>query len=152
MNELTGGCHCGNVVVAATFAKALDAYQPRLCDCTFCSKHGAAYVSDSAGSLSIRIKDDQRVARYRQGNEIAQFLLCANCGVLIGAWFATDGRLYGAVNANVFDGKPRFGDVKTVSPRKLAADEKVARWKALWFADVTINTPVNVSSSPPLAR
>ena len=44
-----------------------EAYNPRACDCDFCSKHGAAYVSDPKGALRIRLKEEGQTSRYRQG-------------------------------------------------------------------------------------
>jgi hypothetical protein len=140
MHELNGGCHCGNIVVTAKLGGVPGSYIPRACDCSFCRKHGAAYISDAQGSLLIRASRQSVLTEYRQGSRKAQFRLCATCGVLIGGFFESAGRLYGAVNVAVFDGTPRFGATTAASPQRLAPGDKVARWKELWFADVRIET------------
>jgi hypothetical protein len=57
--------------------------------------------------------------------------------VLLGPLFRDAGRLYAAVNANVVEGVA-FGAQQPVSPRMLGADDKVKRWKELWFSNVTV--------------
>ena len=140
MYRMSGGCHCGNILVDLELARAPDTYNPRACDCDFCRKHCAAYVSDSRGSLLIRIKDERHSGRYPQGSGIAECLLCTNCGVLVGALYRNDGRLYAAVNVKVVDGRTNFGAEQPVSPKTLSASEKVNRWQDIWFANVSIVT------------
>jgi hypothetical protein len=140
MHTMKGGCHCGNLRVTAELTALPAAYCPRICDCEFCRKHAAAYVSDPQGSLLIRVDDERAVARYRQGNGLAEMLLCANCGVLIGAVFQDERALYGVVNARVLDGWQDFGARQVVSPKTLSGEQKVSRWQQLWFADVKIDS------------
>jgi len=138
MHTLSGGCHCGSIRVELALPQPPDTYHPRACDCEFCRKHGAAYVSDPQGSLRIRIADAQHAGRYRQGSGVAELLLCRNCGVLVGALYRADARLYGAVNARVIQPGASFGSEQPVSPRTLTASDKVRRWQDIWFADVSI--------------
>jgi len=138
MHTMKGGCHCGNLRVTANLTSLPAAYRPRACDCDFCRKHAAAYVSDPQGSLLIRVDDERAVARYRQGNGLAEMLLCANCGVLIGAVYRDEGALYGVVNAKVLDGWQDFGAAQVASPKTLSAEQKVSRWQGIWFSNVTI--------------
>jgi len=132
-----GGCYCGNVRLEIELTRELPYYQPRACDCGFCSKHGAAYLSDPQGSLRIRIADPAATTRYRQGNELAEMLLCNQCGVLVGALYQADGRTYATVNVRAIEGNWPFGQPQSVAPRLLSGAQKVARWRSLWFADVT---------------
>ena len=81
MNRHAGGCHCGALRFEFSTGQALAAFVPRACDCDFCTRHRAAWVSDPAGSLRIDA-DGARLRRYRQGSGQADFLLCAECGVL----------------------------------------------------------------------
>jgi hypothetical protein len=140
MHVLSGGCHCGNLLVRVELTRAPDTYSPRACDCDFCRKHGAAYVSDPQGALRIRISDGQFAGRYRQGSGVAELLFCRNCGVLIGALYRGEQRLYGVVNAGVLDGRDGFGAEQPVSPQRLSPGDKVTRWQNIWFADVSIVT------------
>lgn len=118
--------------------RAPETYNPRACDCDFCHKHNAAYVSDPQGSLGFWIKDKQHCGRYHQGSGIAEFLFCTNCGVLIGVLYRNDGQLYAAVNAKAVDGGKAFGAQQSVSPKVLSDNEKVKRWQEVWFSNVSI--------------
>lgn len=137
MQKLGGGCHCGNIRVELELTRTAGTYNPRACDCDFCRKHRAAYVSDPQGSLLILIRDERDCGRYAQGSGRAELLLCRNCGVLVGPLYPEAGRLYAAVNANVVEGVA-FGAQQPVSPRTLSADDKVKRWKEVWFSNVTV--------------
>lgn len=141
MYNLKGGCHCGNIVVEMALPRAPEQYSPRACDCDFCRKHGAAYLSDPQGSLVIRVQDQRQVGAYRQGSGIAECMLCRNCGMLVGVVYRAEGQLYATVNSRVMDGEPHFGEVRLVSPRLLSPAQKVERWQELWFADVMILSP-----------
>ena len=138
MSTLKGGCHCGNIQLEVELTRAPGTYNPRACDCDFCTKHSAAYLSDPKGFLTIRMKDESQVGRYRQGNALAEFLICSNCGVLVGVTYEDEGRLYGAANAKAIQGGRGFGPEQTVSPKTLSGDQKVSRWQDVWFPDVTI--------------
>src|SRR6185312_13731802 len=72
MHKLKGQCHCGNVRVEIELVRSPETYNPRACDCDFCSKHAAAYVSDPQGSLLMQVRDDAGISRYRQGSGAAE--------------------------------------------------------------------------------
>jgi hypothetical protein len=138
-----GGCHCGQLRVA--FSTELDPASiiPRACDCSFCQKHGAAYVSDPAGQLSVMMKSSDALHRYQQGSNTAEFLLCDRCGVLVAVVFVHNARIYGAVNARSLEGPTGFGSAVPASPQLLASGEKIARWSQLWVPDVELVTSGN---------
>ena len=132
MNAHAGGCHCGALRFEFSTGQALAAFVPRACDCDFCTRHRAAWVSDAAGSLRIEA-DGARLRRYRQGSGQADFLLCAECGVLVAVMARTDdGRLLGAANRNAFDDRVAFGGETTVSPQQFEPGAKRSRWSQLW--------------------
>jgi len=128
-----GGCHCGSVRWQFASPLALASFVPRACDCDFCSRHRAAWISDPAGALRIRAREEG-LQRYRQGSGQAEFLMCRECGVLV-AVVATGegGRLLGAANLNAFDARAGFAGEAIVSPRLLTADAKLARWNDAWM-------------------
>lgn len=138
MNSITGSCHCGNVQMVLGLTQDPSAYQPRACDCSYCTRHAAAYLSDPEGSLSLEIKDERRLKLYRQGSNTADFLLCQDCGVLIGVSYREGAETYMAVNARILDHDATLGQEVSASPQKLSADEKMARWKKLWFRGVAL--------------
>lgn len=134
MTSLThaGGCHCGALRWTLDTLHSLDEFAPRACDCDFCTRHRAAWVSDSQGILRIRAKPSE-LQRYRQGSGQAEFLVCRTCGVLVAVIAATaDGQLRGAVNRNAFDRREEFPASVVVSPQRLEPDAKLARWSQLW--------------------
>ena len=133
-----GNCHCGNIQLEFLSARPPSEFRPRSCDCSFCLKHGATYVSDPAGSLVITVREQTELNRYRQGSKSAEFLVCKTCGVLAAVMFSEDAGLYAAVNCRVIEHCVALGQDMSGSPRLLGAGEKSMRWKALWFADVSI--------------
>lgn len=137
-HTLRGGCHCRNIRLDIELPRPPESYHPRACDCGYCRKHGAAYVSDPAGRLRIEVGDAAALGRYRQGAGLADFLFCKDCGVLVGVAYAEGDRLYATINALAVDGAPGFRPPTPVSPQTLGADEKLARWRAVWFAEVTL--------------
>ena len=78
--------------------------------------------------------------RYRQGSLAAQFLLCGDCGVLVAVVFEDGARTYAAVNARCLEVRDGFAPVVPASPQRLEPDEKTARWRQLWIADVRWTT------------
>jgi hypothetical protein len=137
-SQASGGCHCGNLRLQLQLTGAPGEYRPRACDCQFCRKHGAAWVSDPQGSLRIGVRDQRELGRYQQGSGTAELLLCRRCGVLVGACYDDAGRLYGVANAKVIDDGTSFGAEQVVSPQQLTAADKTRRWRELWFPEVSI--------------
>eukprot|EP01040_Poterioochromonas_malhamensis_P009608 gene9608-10432_t len=142
--KIIGGCYCKNISLVMTLPPA--EYQARACDCEFCRKHSAAYVSDPKGSLEIKVKETSALGRFRQeSDDNAEFLHCKRCGVLIGAIHQCVGegennKIIGAVNRLAIDQAAElFPQVTTVQPRLLTREEKVRRWKEKWFQDVKIS-------------
>lgn len=136
-----GGCHCGALRWELGTAQPLQAFTPRACDCDYCTRHRAAWVSDPAGWLHIHA-DSAQLQRYRQGSDQADFLVCRNCGVLVAVIArAADGRLLGATNRNAFDARVEFRDETTVSPQILAPQIKLDRWTQLWTPTLLQHTP-----------
>ena len=128
-----GGCHCGNLRWRLETTRTAGEIAPRGCDCDFCSRHRAAWVSDSQGMLRVEVHRSDRLQRYRQGSQQADFLVCGNCGVLVAVVAKRkDGRLLGAVNSNAFDQRDGFAETIVASPRLLPAEAKLERWTHLW--------------------
>jgi len=135
---LHGGCHCGNIEVQVQLSAPPGQFHPRACDCDYCRKHGAAWLSDPRGTLLIRVKQPEASGRYRQGSGQAELLLCRDCGVLVAVLHGAPGQLQGAVNVRAFVGTAPFGPQESVSPQKLSPQEKAQRWRNLWFPRVQL--------------
>ncbi len=138
MLSLSGACHCGALRLQLTLPGDPADYAPRACDCDFCRKHGAAFVSHPTGALRIEAGRADDLLRYRQGSGQAECLCCAHCGVFVAVVSRLDGHLYGTVNVRALEADPGFAASITVSPRLLGAEDKRGRWQANWCADVTL--------------
>lgn len=135
-----GSCHCGRLRIDFSTDQDPANFTPRACDCSFCRKHGAAYVSDPAGRLSVSASQGA-LRKYRQGSNTAEFLVCGQCGVLVAVVFEHDSRIYGAVNVGCLDGHIGFAIPTPASPQVLSPDEKISRWLKLWVPDVDLIVP-----------
>jgi hypothetical protein len=137
-NKQIGSCFCNNISFVMELTQPLNQYNPRECDCDFCQKHGSAAISDKDGTLDITIKDLQLLSKFRQGSNLAEFLICKICGVFVAVCYDDYGKIYGAINSRTVTNKKEFGSNTLVSPEKLSNDEKIQRWKMLWFPNVHI--------------
>jgi hypothetical protein len=137
-SPLHGGCHCGALTLDLVTSLVPAGTAPRACDCSFCRAHGAAWISDPAGQLVVRVHRPDRLRRYRQGSEAAQFLLCGDCGVLVAVVFEDGDQRHAAVNAGCLDARDAFAPAVAASPQALAPAEKVARWRQVWIRDVRV--------------
>jgi hypothetical protein len=135
---LDGSCHCGRLRIEFSTGKDPADFTPRACDCSFCRKHGAAYVSDPAGRLSVSVHQST-LRKYRQGSGNADFLFCSHCGVLVAVVFEHGHRVHGAVNIGCLDGATGFGPAVPAPPQALGAEERSSRWLELWIPDVELN-------------
>lgn len=90
-HKFNGSCHCGNIHVVFTrptwFQRStptiqepyihcrdeLTAIPARACGCSFCTKHRAAWTSNSRGSFQLNITEPSLVAQYRPGTKPADY-------------------------------------------------------------------------------
>lgn len=139
MPTLKGGCACGNICFDLTLAQEPSTYHPRACDCDFCTKHGASYVSDPQGTLRIEIRDPHLLQRYKQGTRLADFILCKHCGVLTNVLWQNDkGEQFGSVNSRAVE-HATFAEPKTISVQHNTPEESIKRWEANWFPHVVVD-------------
>lgn len=107
MLAYSGGCHCGALNVTFETAQPPSALQRRACQCSFCRAHAAVTMSDPDGAMRIDAKADALV-RYRFGLKTADFLICARCGVYVGAVFEDGEEVWGTVNVNALHERDAF--------------------------------------------
>ncbi len=138
-NEYQGGCYCGNLQLKLSSTLAIPDLQPRACDCRFCRKHDAAWISDARGTLHVSSSEPQAVSRFRQGSSAAEFLLCQRCGVLAAVLYRPDDGCFAAVNSKAIDTAQPFPPAVCASPQKLGKSEKIARWRSLWIPKVLLS-------------
>ena len=109
MHAFNGGCHCGNISVVYQTAIAAKDAVPRACQCSFCRKHATRALSDPNGDLAISVDDAGRLGRYRFAIKVAEYLVCATCGVYVSAYMSDGEDAYGIVMANALDDHAAFG-------------------------------------------
>ena len=68
--------------------------------------HDALSTSDPSGSLEFTTAEPTVLARYRFALRTADFLLCRECGVYIGAVITTDAGMFGIVNTHALTEQP----------------------------------------------
>ncbi len=61
LHQCQGGCHYGNLRFNASLSSKRVSFNPRACDCDYCTMHVAASLSDPDGWLEISINDDDQV-------------------------------------------------------------------------------------------
>src|SRR4051812_33954391 len=132
---MKGQCHCGNIRVELQLTKPAEAYNPRACDCSYCRGHGVSYISDPQGKLTIRIGSPLMLGFYQQGSGSADFFFCRKCGLLCGVRYQERNNVYAAINRRIIDDNENFAREISVSPQKLAAADKIKRWKEAWFSN-----------------
>lgn len=138
MHHTSGSCHCGNISFEISTSIEPFAYNPRACDCEFCRKHNASYLSDRNGALLIEIKNKLMLNKYKVGSGIADFLVCNKCGVMVGVCYELQGNIYGAINTNAVNQDVQYGEEVVISPRLLTDIERIDRWKNIWFNNVQV--------------
>lgn len=111
MIEYLARCHCG--VLTARYATAIEtsAWSVRACQCSFCRCHGAITTSDPSGLLTFRCNEAASLQRYRFGARTADFFLCMECGVYVGAQMKSEKGRFGIVNVQTLRPLPGFATV-----------------------------------------
>ena len=94
----SGGCHCAAIRFRFETRGPLA---PRACQCSFCRKHGARSVSDPEGTAILTL--GPKTLRYRFASKAADYILCARCGIYVGAVAELDGRTLVTLNLNACD-------------------------------------------------
>jgi hypothetical protein len=132
-HQFAGGCHCGNLSFVFDATAGLDVLGLRADMCGFCRAHGAHTTSDPNGAIRISVGDAAKLNRYRFALKTADFLVCRDCGVYIGALMEDGGKMWFTVNANSFREKPPL-DFPVV-PHDFDGEDvpaRIARRKAKW--------------------
>lgn len=142
MNELRGSCHCGNVEFVFYTKKDLSELAPRRCSCSMCRRHGASYVSDPNGRLSLRYTDHSSLSLYNFGHGTSRWAICAKCGVLAAVLCEIEGRLRAVVRVqsmpeHLFPAPevPTNFDLESVA-------ERLERRARTWIGSVDVVPPL----------
>jgi hypothetical protein len=139
--RLTGGCHCGALELTFETRRQPGELTVRACGCSFCRRHASRTISDPQGRVEFVVHDPLRLHRYRFGLGTAEFLICCNCGVYVGAVMADAETAYAIVNINVLAtpnqarlsaGQIFTQDAIPISYDRESAVERRARRRARW--------------------
>ena len=109
---LHGSCHCGALKLELDTLLEPAELPVRLCGCSFCARHRPRFTSDPSGRVTIRFASEAQVIRYRFGLRLADFLICAACGVFVAA-LEPDSPARAAINLAVLDRAEEFTSVAT---------------------------------------
>jgi hypothetical protein len=133
MRTFDGGCHCGNVSLRFETEIAPSAFSVRSCGCSFCQRHGTRTVADANGRIQVAVYDLQKLNRYRFGLRTADFLVCRDCGVYLGAAYHEAGASWVLVNTRVLVARDEFGQDATPTNHDSETEPaRRARRKATW--------------------
>lgn len=128
-----GRCHCGNLAFLFEASAPLEALGLRADQCSFCRAHGARNTSDPKGTIAISVREANALVRYRFGLCTADFLICARCGVYIGALVEHGGRSWFTANVNTLRPPPREDfPVAPVDYDSEDVSARIARRKEKW--------------------
>ena len=108
MAEHRGGCHCGNLRVTLRLTQEPAEVRLRACGCSFCRAHNTRTASDPDGFVSICAGDSAQVQFYRFGTGTADFVICRNCGVYIGAIGETPSGTRAVINTTCLHDRALF--------------------------------------------
>jgi len=98
--DYTGSCHCGAIGYTYRSSTNPQQWSIRACQCSFCRAHDALSTSDPGGQIAFTAARPELLQKYRFGLKTADFLLCRECGVYIGAMIASAGGVFGIVNVH----------------------------------------------------
>ena len=137
---IKGGCHCGNIHYELLWPQSDAVISVRNCSCTFCQKHGGAWISHRDAELAAGIDDASLVSKYRFGTKTADFYVCAVCGTVAFVTCEIDGRQHAVVNARTF--KDLGGKSLTSSASNFDGEEtgdRLTRRQRNWIPRVRIS-------------
>lgn len=123
----SGRCHCGAIQISFETSHPLA---PRACQCSFCRRHHARSVSDPRGAATLAFGADP--IRYRFASRAADYLLCAVCGVYVGAMVEEADAAIVTLNLNNFDDPHSQLAAVPVSYDGESAGQRAASRRARW--------------------
>jgi hypothetical protein len=128
-----GSCHCGAIGFRYHAVRPPGAWNVRACQCNFCRAHGALSTSDPNARVEFTATNPSPLNRYRFAQRTADFLVCSQSGVYIGAVIETARGRFGIVNVNALDANP----FELAAPVPMAygaesSEQRIARREQRW--------------------
>jgi hypothetical protein len=128
-----GSCHCGAIGFRYHATQQPGSWSIRACQCAFCRAHQALSTSDPKARIEFMAASPSLLNRYRFAQRTADFLVCSQCGVYIGALIETARGRFGIVNVNALDPVPV--EVAAPVPMEYGAEsheQRIARREQRW--------------------
>jgi hypothetical protein len=133
LKSYEGACHCGAIEFTFETRLAPGSWALRRCQCSFCRGHGALSCSDPKGTVRFRYIQPDRLRRYRFGLRTADFLICRECGMYLGAVMMTGAGAVAIVNVHTLREPPRrLGKSKKVDYKNESLEQRRVRRRGLW--------------------
>ncbi len=103
-HSYSGGCACENISLDLKLTRPIDEFVARTCGCSFCKSHGAVYVSDPHGIVTIESSQWDSVEKFQFGSNTADFLICSKCQTFVAATSNIEESLFSVININCLKG------------------------------------------------
>ena len=133
LRSYEGACHCGAIGFVYQTALAPEEWPVRACQCSFCRAHAALSTSDPMGALEFFERSPSRLHLYRFGGKTADFLICSDCGVYIGARTKAEGKPFGIINARALKSAlSQLGEPQRMEYGNETSAERMARRAKRW--------------------
>lgn len=134
---IPGRCHCGNISLTLRWTPEPAEIPVRVCSCSFCTRHGAAWTTCATAALRVRVSQAALVSRYSFATGTAEFHVCARCGVVPLVTSRIAGQLYAAVNVQALDGlEPSRLRSAAVNFDGETVEQRLARRRRYWITDI----------------
>jgi hypothetical protein len=132
MGTYNGSCHCGDLSIEYRTDLVAADWPLRECQCKFRRKHAMLSTSDPGGEVVLILRDSAALNRYRFATGVTDFLICARCGVYVGATVESDSWI--VINGRVMDFAAALLG-RTAEPKVFdneSAEERIARRRQMW--------------------
>ena len=131
--DYEGSCHCGAIGFSYHTDLRPSRWSIRACQGSFCLAHDALSTSDPAGRLEFSASSPDQLQRYRFGLGTADFLLCRNCGIYIGAAIESPNGCFGIINTHALTEPPdRLATAVPISYDNENTEGRVSRRGERW--------------------
>lgn len=128
-----GSCYCGAIGFRYNTAMPPGNWSIRACQCRFCRAHDALSASDPEGTLEFFCNNSDHLQRFRFALKTADFLLCRECGVYIGAVINTPSGSYGIINTHALNETPDdIAEVGAINYESEDTSGRVSRREERW--------------------
>jgi len=128
-----GSCHCRAVGFRFDTRIEPSRWSIRACQCRFCRMHDALSTSDPDGSIEFLAARPELLSRYQFALRTADFLLCGQCGVYIGAVIETNDGRFGIINTHALAEQPEnLAGTQPMSYDSEDTGDRVGRRQQRW--------------------